>query len=49
MNLFSGLKKNQKIKLNDNINRETHLENKIIYDKDKISNCIYILKDVKKN
>ena len=45
MNLFANLTKDQKMRLTNNIYRETHLENKIIYDKDKISNCIYVLKD----
>ena len=35
----------QKIKLANNIYRETHLENKFIYEKGNMSNCIYILKD----
>ena len=45
LNLFSGLTKDQKIRLTNNIFRETHLENKSIYNKDKVSNCIYVLKD----
>ncbi len=45
INLFSNLTKDQKIKLANGVFRETHLENKILYDKNKISNCIYFLKD----
>ena len=45
LDLFSGLTKDQKIRLTNNIFRETHLENKPIYNKDKVSNCIYVLKD----
>ena len=43
--LFSIASHDQKIKLANNIYRETHLENKSIFDKGNISNCIYILKD----
>ncbi len=45
LNLFSSLTKDQKIKLANNVYRETHLENKTIYKKDNIANCIYVLKD----
>ena len=43
--LFSIASHDQKIKLANNIYRETHLENKCIFDKGNIANCIYILKD----
>ena len=43
--LFTIASHDQKIKLANNIYRETHLENKSIFDKGNISNCIYILKD----
>ena len=43
--LFSIASHDQKIKLANNIYRETHLENKSIFDKGNISNCIYVLKD----
>ena len=43
--LFSIATHDQKIKLTNNIYRETHLENKTIFEKGNISNCIYILKD----
>ena len=43
--LFSIATHDQKIKLANYIYRETHLENKIIYEKGAISNCIYVLKD----
>ena len=43
--LFSIATHDQKIKLANYIYRETHLENKIVYEKGDISNCIYILKD----
>ena len=45
ISLFSIASHDQKIKLANNIYRETHLENKSIFDKGNISNCIYILKD----
>jgi len=45
LSLFSVASHDQKIKLANNIYRETHLENKTIFDKGNISNCIYILKD----
>ena len=45
LSLFSILSKDQKIKLANNLFRETHLENKIVYTKDNVSNCIYVLKD----
>ena len=43
--IFDIATNDQKIKLANNIYRETHLENKAIYEKGNISNCIYILKD----
>ena len=43
--LFSIASHDQRIKLANNIYRETHLENKCIFDKGNIANCIYILKD----
>lgn len=35
----------KKIKLSNNIYRQTHLENKVIYQNGNVSNCLYILKD----
>ena len=43
--IFCIASHDQKIKLANNIYRETHLENKFIYEKGNMSNCIYILKD----
>ena len=43
--IFGIASHDQKIKIANNIYRETHLENKKIYEKGNISNCIYILKD----
>ena len=43
--IFGIASHDQKIKLANNIYRETHLENKFIYEKGNMSNCIYILKD----
>ena len=43
--IFGIASHDQKIKLANNIYRETHLEDKTIYEKGRISNCIYILKD----
>ena len=43
--IFGIASQDQKIKLANNIYRETHLEDKIIYEKGRMSNCIYILKD----
>ena len=45
LSLFSILSKDQKIKLANNLFRETQLENKIVYTKENVSNCIYVLKD----
>ena len=45
LSLFSVASHDQKIKLSNNIYRQTHLENKTIFEKGNISNCIYILKD----
>jgi len=45
LSLFSIASHDQKVKLTNNIYRETHLENKVIYQKDNVSNCIYVLKD----
>ena len=43
--IFGIASQDQKIKLANNIYRETHLEDKTIYEKGRMSNCIYILKD----
>ena len=43
--IFAITSHDQKIKLANNIYRQTHLENKTIFNKGSISNCIYILKD----
>jgi cGMP-dependent protein kinase len=43
--LFTVLSNDQKTKLGNNLYRETHFENKTIFGKGNISNCIYILKD----
>ena len=43
--IFGIASHDQKIKIANNIYRETHLENKTIYEKGNLSNCIYILKD----
>ena len=45
ISLFSIASHDQKIKIANNIYRETHLENRGIFDKGDISSCIYILKD----
>ena len=45
LDLFSIASHDQKIKITNNIYRETHLENQILYKKGDITNCIYILKD----
>ena len=45
ISLFSVLNQDQKNKLTNNIYRETHFENKTIFEKGNVSNCIYILKD----
>ena len=45
LSLFSVASHDQKIKLSNNIYRQTHLENKTIFEKGNVSNCIYILKD----
>ena len=45
--LFSIATKDKRVKLINNIYRETHLENRSIYEKGNISNCIYVLKDGK--
>ena len=45
LSLFSIASHDQKIKIANNIYRETHLENRGIFDKGDISSCIYILKD----
>ena len=45
LSLFSIASYDQKIKLSNNIFRESHLENRVIYQPDNISNCIYVLKD----
>ena len=41
--IFGIASHDQKIKIANNIYRETHLENKTIYEKGNLSNCIYIL------
>ena len=43
--LFSIASNDQRIKLANYIFRETHLENKTVFEKGNISSCIYILKD----
>lgn len=45
LSLFSIASHDQKIKLTNNVYRETHLEKRVIYDKDDVSNCVYVLKD----
>ena len=45
LQIFSVATHDQKIKLSNNIYRETHLEKKTIFNQGNISNCIYILKD----
>ena len=45
LSLFTSLSKDQKIKLVNNLYRETHVENKTIFNQGNISNCLYILKD----
>ena len=45
LSLFSIASHDQKVKLANNIYRETHLEKRVIYDKNDVSNCIYVLKD----
>ena len=45
LSLFSIATNDQKVKLANNFFRETYIENKPIYEKGQISNCIYILKD----
>ena len=45
LSIFSIASNDQKVKLANNFIRETYLENKLIYEKGQISNCIYILKD----
>ena len=45
ISLFSIASHDQKIKIANNIYRETHLENRGIFDKGDISSCVYILKD----
>ena len=45
LNIFECLTKDQKIKLLNNIYRETYIENKTIYSQNNVSNCIYVLKD----
>ena len=43
--LFSVINNEQKNKLISNIYRETHITGKSIYEKNSVSNCIYIMKD----
>ena len=43
--LFSTISQDQRIKLINNVYRETYLENRPIYGHGSISNCIYVLKD----
>ena len=45
LTIFGIASHDQKIKIANNIYRETHLEDKVIYEKGRMSNCIYILKD----
>ena len=45
LSLFSIMSHDQKKKLANGIYRETHLENNSIYDKEDLSNCLYVLKD----
>ena len=45
LSIFSIASHDQKIKLSNNIFRQTHLENKVIYQNGNVSNCLYILKD----
>ena len=45
LSLFSIASHDQKVKLTNNVYRETHLEKRVIYDKDDVSNCVYVLKD----
>ena len=45
LSLFSIASHDQKVKLANNVFRETHLEKRAIYDKDDVSNCVYVLKD----
>lgn len=45
LSIFSIASHDQKIKLSNNIYRQTHLENKVIYQNGNVSNCLYILKD----
>ena len=45
LSIFSIASHDQKIKISNNIYRQTHLENKVIYQNGYVSNCLYILKD----
>ena len=45
LDLFSIASHDQKIKIANNVYRETHLEDQPIYNKGDVSNSIYILKD----
>jgi len=45
LSIFSIASHDQKIKLSNNIYRETHLENTIIFKSGNVSNCLYVLKD----
>ena len=45
LSLFSIASHDQKVKLANNVFRETHLEKRAIYDKSDVSNCVYVLKD----
>ena len=45
LSIFSIASHDQKIKISNNIYRQTHLENKVIYQNGNVSNCLYILKD----
>ena len=45
LDIFSIATHDQKIKMANNLYRETHLENQPIYKKGDVTDCIYILKD----
>ena len=45
LSIFSIATNDQKVKLANNFVRETYIENKPIYEKGQLSNCIYFLKD----
>ena len=45
LSLFSIASHDQKVKLANNVYRETHLEKRVVYNKNDVSNCVYVLKD----